>query len=349
MATGNPSIDREAKEITMNPITRRQALTIALAAGTGPFVLAARGARAAGYPDKPIRMIIPIAAGGQTDVIARLLQLTIDKHKLLPQPIVVINNAAAGGTVGTRLIKDSDADGYTIGMFHMGLMTAPAVGVVNYDHSAFELIGQVGRTQVGLGGLQDSRFKSIRDVLAEAKARPDTITVAMNIGLLPHFVPLMFQQDAGVRFRYVQAGGGAVRLKSILGKHTELSLFSGPEFLLFKAQGIRPLVMFSEERVPELPDVPTAREIGVPTVFEERVIAFAPKGTPRASLDVVAKALRAAMENPEVAARYKGLGIDSVFIEGPRLRPILDGLQGPITKVGEVVKRAQAEQAQPKK
>jgi tripartite-type tricarboxylate transporter receptor subunit TctC len=328
--------------MTMDTLTRREALRILAAAGTVPLGLA--GAAAAAYPDKPVRMIIPIAPGGQTDVVGRLLQLTIDKRKLLPQPLVVINNAAAGGTVGTRLVKDSDPDGYTIGMFHMGLLTAPAVGVVDYDHTAFELVGQVGRTQVGLGCLEDSRFKSIQDVLAEAKARPETITVAMNIGLLPHFVPLMFQQDAGVRFRYVQSGGGAVRLKSILGRHTELSLFSGPEFLLFKSQGIRPLVMFSEERVPELPGVPTAKEIGVPTVFEERVIVFAPKGAPRVSLDVVARALRAAMEDPEVAARYKGLGIDGVFIEGPRLKTILDGLKGPITKVGDVVKQAQAEQ-----
>jgi tripartite-type tricarboxylate transporter receptor subunit TctC len=330
----------------MNKITRRKALELAAAAGAMPLV--STGARAADFPEKPIRMIIPIAPGGQTDVVARLLQLTIDKNKLLPQPIVVINNAAAGGTVGTRQVRDSDADGYTIGMFHMGLMTAPAVGVVDYDHSAFELIGQVGRTQVGMGCLEGNRFKSIKDVLTEAKAKPETITVAMNIGLLPHFVPLMFQQDAGIKFRYVQSGGGAVRLKSILGQHTELSLFSGPEFLLFKSQGIRPLVMFSEERAPELPDVPTAKEIGVPTVFEERVIAFAPKGTPRANLDVVAKALRAAMADPEVAARYKGLGIDGVFIDGPKLKAILDGLKGPITKVGEVVKQAQAEQAQKK-
>ena len=326
----------------MHTLTRREALQLLAAAGAVP--LGVGGAAAATYPDKPVRMIIPIAPGGQTDIVGRLLQQTIDRRKLLPQPIVVVNNAAAGGTVGTRLVKDADPDGYTIGMFHMGLLTAPAVGVVDYDHTAFELIGQVGRTQVGLGGLDGSRFKTIQDVLAEARARPETITVAMNIGLLPHFVPLMFQQEAGVRFRYVQAGGGAIRLKSILGRHTELSLFSGPEFLLYKSQGIRPLVMFSEERVPELSGVPTAKEIGVATVFEERVIVFAPKGVPRASLDVVARALRAAMEDPEVAARYKGLGIDGVFIEGPRLKTILDGLKGPITKVGDVVKQAQAEQ-----
>ena len=326
----------------MTRITRRHALRLAAAAGALP--LASGRAVSTGYPEKPVRMIVPIAAGGQTDVVARLLQTTIERKKLLPQPIVVVNNAAAGGATGTRQVKDSEADGYTVGMFHMGLLTAPAMGVVDYDHSAFELIGQVGRTQVGFGGLADGRFKTIQDALAAAKAKPDTITVAMNIGLLPHFVPLMFEQDAGARFRYVQAGGGAVRLRSILGKHTELSLFSGPEFLLYQSQGIRPLVMFSDARLPELPDVPTAKEIGIGTVFEERIIAFAPRGTPKARLDVIAGALRAAMDDPELVERYKGLGIDRVFLDGDKLRGVLDGLKGPITRVGDTVRKARAEQ-----
>jgi tripartite-type tricarboxylate transporter receptor subunit TctC len=330
----------------MIKLMRRQ--IVALTAATAVALVGSGHAQGATYPEKPVRMIIPIAPGGQTDVVARLLQLTIDKRKLLPQPIVVINNAAAGGTTGTRQVKEAESDGYTIGVFHMGLLTAPAMGVVEYDHSAFELIGQIGRTQVGMGGLADGRFKTIQDVLGEAKAKPDTITVAMNIGLLPHFVPLMFQQDAGARFRYVQSGGGAVRLKSVLGKHTELSLFSGPEFLLFQSQGIKPLVMFSEARAPELPDVPTAKEIGVNTVFEERIIAFAPKGTPKSHLDVVAAALRAAMDDAEVAERYKGLGIDRVFIDGPKLKGLLDGLKAPITKVGEAVRKTKAEQDEKK-
>jgi putative tricarboxylic transport membrane protein len=330
----------------MTKLTRRQ--SFALAAAICATALGTAPATGTTYPEKPVRMIIPIAPGGQTDVVARLLQLAIDKRKLLPQPIVVINNAAAGGSTGTRQVKESEPDGYTVGVFHMGLLTAPAMGVVDYDHSAFELIGQIGRTQVGMGGLADGRFKSIQDVLAEAKTKPDTVTVAMNIGLLPHFVPLMFQEDAGIRFRYVQSGGGAVRLKSVLGKHTELSLFSGPEFLLFQTQGIKPLVVFSDVRVPELPDVPTAKEIGIGTVFEERIIAFAPKGTPKDRLDLLAAALRTAMDEPEVNERYKGLGIDRVFIDGTRLKALLDGVKGPITKIGDAVRKAKAEQGEKK-
>ena len=319
-----------------NLMSRRQIATRLGAAALAALV--SGDARAQAYPDKPVRIIIPIAPAGQTDVLTRLLQQTIEKEKLLSQPMVVINNAAAGGSVGTRQIKDADPDGYTIGAFHMGLLTAPAMGVVDYDHTAFELVGQIGRTSVGMGGLADGRFKSVQDVLTAAKASPETITVAMNIGLLPHFVPLLFQNDAGVRFRYVQAGGGALRLKSIAGKHTELSLFAGPEFLMFKEQGIKPLVMFTDERVPELPDVPTAKEIGINTVFEERVMVFAPKGTPRDRLEVIATALRRAMDNPDVVERYKGLGVDRVFIDSAKLKVILDGLAGPIRKVGEVVR-----------
>ena len=331
----------------MTELTRRNALKLAAAAGIMPFGLS--GAQAANFPEKPIRMIIPIAAGGQTDVVARLLQSSIDKNKLLSQPIVVVNNAAAGGSIGTRMVKDAAPDGYTIGVFHMGLLTAPAVDVVDYDHSAFDLIGQVGRTQIGMGCLENSRFKSMQDVIAESKAKPETVTVAMNIGLLPHFVPLMFAQEAGISFRFVQAGGGAVRLKSILGGHTEIALFSGPEFLLYKSQGIRPLVMFSEERVPELPDVPTAKEVGVNTVFEERVIVFAPKGTPKANIDIMSKAFEGATKDPEIVERFKGLGVDGVFMDGPKLTALLDELKGPINKVGEAVKKARAEAAKSKK
>jgi tripartite-type tricarboxylate transporter receptor subunit TctC len=178
--------------------------------------------------------------------------------------------------------------------------------------------------------------------MAEAKAKPDSVRVAMNIGLLPHFVPMMFQQDAGVQFRYVQSGGGAVRLKSLLGNHTDVSIFASSEFVLYKEQGIRPLVMFSESRVADLPDVPTARELGYKTMFEERVMSFAPKGTPKDRIDVLAKAFEGAMNDPEVVERFKSLGVERQFIGGAQLRGILDGLKGPITKVGEEVRKAQA-------
>lgn len=314
-----------------------------LAVVFGLTVLATTAPRdALAYPDKPIRVIVPTAAGGSTDLVARIFQLTLDRTKGLPQPFTIVNNGAAGGTVGTRMIKDADPDGHTIGIWHMGLITAPAMGVVDYDHNAYELIAQVGRIQIGLAVREDSRFKTAKDLVDAAKAQPNTITLAMNIGLLPHFVPLMFATEAGFTFRPVQAGGGAPRLKSLMGGHTEVSLFSVPEFINFKPQGVRPIVLFSATRTPLLPDLPAVTELGYKTTFEERILVLAPKGTPADRVKTVAAALKAAMDDPDLIKRFDEQGIERVFVEGPAFRATLDEASARVKAVAEEVKKQQA-------
>lgn len=292
----------------------------------------------AAYPEKPIRIIVPVAAGGSTDLVARLFQMTIDRLKLLPQPLVIVNNSAAGGTVGTRMIKDAEPDGYTLGIWHMGLLTAAAMGVTDYDHTAFDLVGQVGSIEIGLAVKSDSKIQSLKDLVAEAKSRPGQVSAATNIGLLPHFVPLMFAREAGVEFRWVQAGGGSVRLRSVLGNHTEFSLFSVPEFVTFGPQGIRPLVVFSEARYPRVADVPTARELGYNFTFSEAILWLAPKGTPQARIDVIAKAIEAAMRDDEFKKRYEEQGIEPAYIPGTRIRSVLDQRMVGIKAVAAQVK-----------
>jgi putative tricarboxylic transport membrane protein len=297
----------------------------------------------AAYPEKPIRVIIPTAAGGSTDLVGRIFQLTLERTKGLPEPLAIVNNGAAGGTVGTRMIKDAEPDGYTLGIWHMGLITAPAMGVVDYDHNAYELVAQVGRIQIGMGVRDDSRFKTAKDLVEAAKAQPNTITLAMNIGLLPHFVPLMFATEAGFTFRPVQTGGGAPRLKSLMGGHTEVSLFSVPEFINFKAQGIRPIVLFSQQRTPLLPDLPAVTEFGYKTTFEERILVLAPKGTPADRVKVLADAFKAAMDDPDLVKRFNEQGIERVFLTGAELKTALDEASTRAKAVAEEVKKQQAE------
>jgi tripartite-type tricarboxylate transporter receptor subunit TctC len=306
------------------------------------FTLALCAGAAQAYPDKPVRVIVPTAAGGSTDLVARIFQLTLDRTKALPQPLAIVNNGAAGGTVGTRMIKDAEPDGYTIGVWHMGLLTAPAMGVVDYDHTAFEMVAQVGRIQIGLGVRDDSRFKTGKELIDAARAQPNTVTFATNIGLLPHFVPLMMSTEAGGSFRYVQSGGGAVRLKSLLGGHTEATLFSVPEFLLFKAQGVRPVLLFSEKRTPLIPDLPAITELGLKTIFEERILVLAPKGTPATHIRTLATALKAAMEDLDLVRRFDEQGIERVFVEGPALKATLDEASARVKAVAEEVRRQQA-------
>jgi tripartite-type tricarboxylate transporter receptor subunit TctC len=315
-----------------------RSLFAALALGAG--LLASFAASA--YPDKPVRVIIPVVAGGSTDQLARVYQMTIERQKGLSQPMAIVNNGAAGGVVGTRMIKDAEADGHTIGAWHMGLLTAPAMGVVDYDHTAYELIAQVGAVSVGLAVKSESAIKTVSDLVAAAKTRPGEVTSAMNIGLLPHFVPLMLGQEAGVRFRFVQAGGGAVRLKSVLGGHTEFSLFSLSEMISFGPSGIRPIVLFDAQRDPRLPDVGTTVEAGYKLTFGERIMFLAPKGTPAARLDVLRKAMRAASEDPEFQAKVREQGVDPVFVPGDELRAQLDRQMVSIKAVADEIKAAMA-------
>jgi tripartite-type tricarboxylate transporter receptor subunit TctC len=312
---------------------------------SGFVLLAAAGGAAAQatYPEKPIRVVVPTAAGGSTDLVARIFQLTFDRTKGLSQPLAIVNNGAAGGTVGTRMIKDAEPDGHTIGVWHMGLLTAPAMGVVDYDHTAFEPVAQVGRIQVGLGVREDSRIKSAKDLIEAAKSQPNTVTVATNIGLLPHFVPLMLASETGTSFRFVQAGGGAVRLKSLLGGHTEVTLFSVPELITFKANGVRPLVLFAEQRNPAVPDVPAITEAGYRTTFDERILVLAPKGTPADRVRTLAAAFKTAMDDPDLIRRFEEQGIERVFVEGPALMAGLDDAAARVRRVADEVKKQQGE------
>ncbi|MBM3599878.1 MAG: tripartite tricarboxylate transporter substrate binding protein [Alphaproteobacteria bacterium] len=313
-----------------------------LAGMTGIIVAftASLPASAATYPEKAIRIIVPVAAGGSTDLVARIFQMTIERLKLLPQPLVIVNNAAAGGTVGTRMIKDAEPDGYTLGIWHMGLLTAAAMGVTDYDHTAFDLVAQVGAIEVGLAVKSDSKIASLKELVAEAKARPGQVSAAMNIGLLPHFVPLMFASEAGIDFRWVQAGGGSVRLRSVLGNHTEFSLFSVPEFVTFGPQGIRPLVVFSSARHPRVANVPTAAELGYNFTFSEAILWLAPRGTPKDRVDVVAKAIEASMRDDDFKKRYDEQGIDPAYIPGDKLKAVLDQRMTGIKAVAAQVKAA---------
>lgn len=314
---------------------------LVLAAGAWCAGLLLSGTAAA-YPDKPIRVIIPVVAGGSTDLVARVFQATMERLKTLPQPIAIVNNGAAGGVVGTRMIKDAEPDGHTIGIWHMGLLTAPAMGVVEYDHTAYELIGQIGAVPVGLAVKSDSPIKSVTDLIAAAKARPGEVTAAMNVGLLPHFVPLMLAHETGVKFRFVQSGGGALRLKSVLGSHTEFSLFSVPEFLSYGPSGIRPITLFADKRDPRVPDVGTTVEAGYKLTFGERIMVLAPKATPAARIDVLRKAFRTAAEDPENIAKLRDQGVDPVFVPGDQLKLQLDSQMVGIRAVADEIKAATA-------
>lgn len=256
------------------------------------------------YPEKPIRVIVPVNAGGATDILARTFQQAIEKSKLLPQPLTVLNVTGAAGAVGLRQIIDAPADGYTIGVWHTGLLPAAAMGVVDFDHRAFNMIARLASTELGFAVAGTSPVTSLKGLVEQAKATPEQVRNATNIGLSVHFIPLMFERMAGVKFRYVQTGGGAARLSSLLGSHTEFSVFSIAEFISYGTQ-LKPLVLFSDKRNAAMPDLPTAKELGYDLTFLEDQFLIAPKDLPADRAKILFEAFAKALEQPEVVKRYE--------------------------------------------
>ena len=285
----------------------------------------------AAFPEKPIKIILPTNAGGETDGLVRLLQRGIAEKKLLSQKMVVVNLPGAGGTLGTRKIKQSKPDGYTIGLWHSGIVTSKAMGIVDYDHNDFELICMSGYTELLLGVTEKSQFNSIEGLLDVARAKPRSVKVSTNIGLPVHLIPLLFAEEAGVEFRFIQTGGGAPRLTSLLGGHSDMTMLSTMAFINFRESGLKPLVTFSGERDPLFPNVPTAKEIGVDVELVEIRVWLAPKGTPEPVLNTIRTAIQTVMQDPEISAEMKKLGVVPKFGGEEVAQPMLDVLLEKVT------------------
>ena len=304
-------------------MTFRKSILAATCAAAAIALTAPSGAAAA-YPEKPIKIIVPTGAGGAMDGIARIFERAFEEHKILPQRMVVVNMDGAGGTIGTRAIKDAAPDGYTIGLWHSGLVTSAAMGVTDYDHSAFTIIGSTGFAVMGLAVKADGPIDSFKKMIAMSKAEPNSVKVAVNIGLPVHFIPLTVASKAGVEMRMVQVGGGAKRLASVLGGHTHVALFSVQEFLKYAPSGLKPINVFSAERSPLIPDVPTAVELGVDVLASDSRIWLAPKGVPEDRIAYLVKAFKTAMSKADVKERLEGFGINARFIDPKALTEELD-------------------------
>jgi tripartite-type tricarboxylate transporter receptor subunit TctC len=307
----------------------------------GAMALTTTSAFATEFPTQPIRVIVPTDPGGAIDGIARVFQRAFELTNAFDYSLAVINMAGAGGTVGTRALRDAEPDGHTIGTWHDGIVTSKAMGVVNFDHEDFEIIGATGVAQLGLAVSRDSRFASFQDLLDFARENPDEVTVGVNIGLPVHFVPMQVAVEAGVELRYVQAGGGARRLQSVVGGHTDLALFSLQELQQFEEAGLRTVLLLTEERVEQMPDVPTARELGIDVVADSPRIWLAPKNTPADRLEKLQSAFRSAFEHDEVSRQLIDFGLEPRFVEPETVEAILDQARARTTPLVDRARQVQ--------
>lgn len=280
--------------------------------------------RADDYPQRPIRVIVPFAAGGGSDTFVRILQHAIEEHSLLPQPVVVINVPGAGGAIGSRQVMESEPDGYTLMCLHESIISARTAGTTDYGPEAFEAIAGTGVVGTVIAVSQDAEYADLKQLLDDAAARPEQVVFSANIGAPSHFAGLMLEgTKPGARFRYTQTGGGAKRFAALAGGHIDVSSFSFAEYMQFRPAGLRALAFCGKSRHPAAPELPTAAEQGFDVISNITQFWWAPRHTSPERINAIADVLQQAMQTPQVQKRLEAIYTDRVFLTGDALQKSL--------------------------
>lgn len=284
-----------------------------IAAATLTCALAG-AAMAQQYPSKNVRLIVPFPPGGATDITARLVATHMSQQ--WGQTIVVENRAGASGVIGSEAVARSPADGYTllIGTLAAQVMSHLLRDKVPYPRDAFEPITLLGSTPNMLIASKALPVKTLKELIAYAKANPGKARYASpGVGLSGHLGVELFKQEAKIDLLHVPYRGSAPSVQAFSAGEVELTLALVPEatIAIKKDPGITPLAIAADKRSSQYPNTPTFGELGFPNVQVYALSGLmAPKGTPP---DVIAKinaAAVAALKDPALSSKLSQLGID---------------------------------------
>jgi tripartite-type tricarboxylate transporter receptor subunit TctC len=283
--------------------------------------LAAASAGAQDYPNKPVRMVVGFPPGGGTDVVARII--TPKLSELLGQPVVIENRPGATGTMAAGQVAKSPPDGYTIMMGHVSVNAiAPALFKnLSYDViKDFQPIAIAAAVPHFVVVHPSVPAKSLREMIDYVKARPGKLTYpSAGNGSMPHLAGEVFKAQAGVDLLHVPYKGTGQSMADLLGGQHVVAFDTMPASAPHVRSGkLRPLAVSSAQRLPAFPDVPTAREAGLPDyVITTWYGVFAPAGTPKAIVNRLHADIVKAMQSPEVKAKLDGIGADGSVSRSP--------------------------------
>ncbi|MGL5733307.1 MAG: tripartite tricarboxylate transporter substrate-binding protein [Beijerinckiaceae bacterium] len=268
-------------------------------------------AQAQAFPSKPLTIIVPFAAGGPTDVIARLLGVVMGQK--LGQTIVIENTAGAGGTVAAARAARADADGHTMLIHHIALPLGAALYKnLTYDAAtAFETLGLVNYGPYVLTTKLDYPSKTPQELFSSFKTNTDKITFAhAGLGSGSHMCGLMLMQGIGFKGNFVAYRGTGPALNDVVaGQVDVLCDQTTNTFPQIESKKIKPFAITSPERSPRFPDIPTMKELGYPSIdINVWHALYVPKGTPADVQKKLHEALQHALDDAAVKERFAQLG-----------------------------------------
>lgn len=301
-------------------------------------------ARAAdAYPAKPITMVVPFAAGGPTDVVARTMAAAMSKT--LGQSVVVENRLGAGGTVSAAYVAKAAPDGYTILIHHNGMATAPALySKLPYKPlTDFSFVGQVADVPMTLLGRHDLPAQTLPELITYIRQNQGKVNLAnAGLGAVSQLCGMLFQKAIGVELTAIPYQGTAPAMTALLGSQVDILCDQTTQTLPhIKADKVKLYGVTTTTRIKALPDTATLAESGLKG-FEVKVWhgIYAPHGTPPAVIDRLNGALRAALKDPAVAARLADLGAEIVPQEKQTPEGLRTWLKAEIEKWSPIIKAA---------
>jgi tripartite-type tricarboxylate transporter receptor subunit TctC len=295
------------------------------------------------WPTKSIQLIVPFAAGGPTDSIARLI--AVPMGQALGQTVVVENVPGAGGTIASTKVARAAPDGYTIYIHHMGMATANALyDKLPYDPmTSFEYIGQVADVPMVLLGKKDLPANNFKELEAYIKANGSKVTMAnAGPGAVSQLCGLLFQSRLGVKLTNIPYKGTGPALTDLLGGQVDLLCDQTTQTIPYIKDGrVKAFGTTTMKRLPAIPNVPTLNEQGLKG-FEVKVWhgVYAPKGTPQPILDKINAALKKALNTPDVQKRLNDSNIDIVPMDKVSAKGLKNHLDNEINVWGPVIRKA---------
>lgn len=284
-----------------------------LTAGAVWAGLVANAAMAAEYPSKPIKLIVPFAAGGSTDIVARVIAEAM-RHAL-GQPVVVDNRGGAGGLIGTEAIASAPADGYTIGMATVSTLTVNPLlyqRAANLSPKLLPVVNLVTMPAV-LMVHPNVSANSLAEIVALEKVKPGSISGGVpGHGTLGHLLMASMNDTLHTSIQIVPYRGNGPALNDTLAGSVQMLVDQLPSSLsLVKANKLKPLVIAAAERSPEMPQVPTFKELGYTQLNDLGISWFGlvvPSNTSKSIVDKIASAAAQAVRRPEVQQQLAKLG-----------------------------------------
>ena len=279
-----------------------------------PAMLAAHLATAQTFPSKPVRIVVPFGAGGVADLTARTVAQKLSES--LGQPVVVDNKPGAGGVVAGDAVAKSEPDGHTLLL--MSNATAVSAGLFKslpFDAVRdFAPVSTLGFFDIAIITPAESKFKTLGELLAFAKANPGKLNLgSINIGSTQNLTAELFKSTSGADMQIVPFNGTPAVITALRGGQIDVAVeILGPVLPQIRANALRALVVTSDKRAAVLPEVPTAKESGLPTFVASSWNALAaPAKTPQAVIARLNKEIAAAVNSPDVKKKLADLNVEA--------------------------------------